>query len=322
MKNVCYLLLAVVVTFSISCDKEESITHHEGDNLKFTFGKGISKVIFKAKHNRTLKSDVEAYIDPNKKVIAAIVPEGTDITSLIPSIEPSTAQFSPTGPQDFRNPVKYEFNVNGRIERYVIKVQVGYTDRDVLIAIHRANPGNTLGWADNLDDPDLSHWEGVIINDNSDITTLIIASKGLTNLPPEIGQLTNLNAMTLINNRLEALPSEMGQLTNLTDLFLSANMLKSLPPEMGQLINLSTLGISGNLLESMPKEIGQLTNLAVLGLNHNRLESLPPEMGQLTNLQRLYLKSNNITVLDGSICDLELQGSTDIDIVPGVQCQY
>ena len=53
-------------------------------------------------------------------------------------------------------------------------------------------------------------------------------------LPPEIGQLTNLNVLNLAGNQLRTLPPEIGELTNLTDLCLAENQLCTLPPEIGQ----------------------------------------------------------------------------------------
>ena len=54
----------------------------------------------------------------------------------------------------------------------------------------------------------------------------------MTSLPPEIGQLTNLQQLNLSYNRLTRLPPEIGQLTNLQELDLSNNPLTSLPPEL------------------------------------------------------------------------------------------
>lgn len=54
-------------------------------------------------------------------------------------------------------------------------------------------------------------------------------------LPPEIGQLHQLQLLNLEKNELSSLPAEIGQLQQLQKLFLGKNQLKSLPPEIGQL---------------------------------------------------------------------------------------
>ncbi|NEU81532.1 leucine-rich repeat domain-containing protein, partial [Nostoc sp. UIC 10630] len=63
-----------------------------------------------------------------------------------------------------------------------------------------------------------------------EVTELDLSNKGLTTLPPKIGQLTNLQSLDLSENQLSSLPPKIGQLTNLQSLDLSENQLSSLPP--------------------------------------------------------------------------------------------
>ena len=92
------------------------------------------------------------------------------------------------------------------------------------------------------------------------ITELNLYSKGLTALPAEIGQLTNLTTLWLSKNNLTALPAEIGKLSNLTTLVLDGNDLTEIPAEIGQLSNLTTLGLSGNenLDEASVKKIQEM----------------------------------------------------------------
>jgi len=128
-------------------------------------------------------------------------------------------------------------------------------------------------------------------------TTLDLAGKRLSVLPPEIGQLTNLTTLFLHRNQLTALPPEIGQLTNLTRLHLDFNGLTALPADIGQLANLRRLYVGLNQLAALPPEIGQLTNLTRLDIDRNELTALPPEIGQLTNLTILCLNGNQLTAL-------------------------
>ena len=112
-------------------------------------------------------------------------------------------------------------------------------------------------------------------------------------LPPEIGVLTNLNYLSLVNNKLKQIPPEIGKLTNLQRLWLGQNELTFLPPEIGQLTKLESLGLNDNKLKILPKEIGKLTNLQFLGLSNNLLKEIPREICQLTNLRELFLYNNN-----------------------------
>ena len=138
----------------------------------------------------------------------------------------------------------------------------------------------------------------------TELTELDLHGNQLTALPPEIGQLTQLTLLSLRGNRLTALPPEIGQLTALTALCLDGNQLTALPPEIGQLTALTLLDLRGNRLSALPPEIGQLTALTQLFLNLNRLTALPPEIGQLTALTSLYLPGNQLTALPPEIGQL------------------
>ncbi len=66
-------------------------------------------------------------------------------------------------------------------------------------------------------------------------TKFSLSQQWLTTLPPEIGQLTNLQELWLLDNQLSSLPPEIGLLQNLQQLDLWGNPLTSLPPEVEQL---------------------------------------------------------------------------------------
>lgn len=61
---------------------------------------------------------------------------------------------------------------------------------------------------------------------------LDLASRGVTELPPEIGQLTHLQRLDLSDNRLSSLPPEIARLTNLVRLDLRYNPFLPIPPEI------------------------------------------------------------------------------------------
>ncbi|MFI3219080.1 MAG: COR domain-containing protein [Methylococcales bacterium] len=126
----------------------------------------------------------------------------------------------------------------------------------------------------------------------------------LTQLPPEIAQLTALQSLDLTENKLTQLPSEIAQLTALKSLYLSGNKLTQLPPEIAQLTALQRIDLSGNRLTQLPPEITQLTALQSLDLSVNQLTQLPPEIAQLAALQRIDLSSNELTQLPPEIAQL------------------
>jgi Leucine-rich repeat (LRR) protein len=165
---------------------------------------------------------------------------------------------------------------------------------------------------------------------------LDLAGNDLTELPPEIGQLTQLETLILaketdnryLGNELTSLPPEIGLLRNLKALQVpgnwrfqhraafpnatSGNQLTALPPEIGELQNLTQLYLSSNQLTALPPEIGELQNLTQLYLSSNQLTALPPEIGELQNLTQLYLSSNQLTALPPEIG--ELQNLTQLDL--------
>jgi internalin A len=109
-------------------------------------------------------------------------------------------------------------------------------------------------------------------------TGLALHRLQLTELPPEVFQLTNLTWLNLWDNQLEELPTKIVQLINLTVLHLGYNKLNTLPTELFQLKNLTVLGIRGLELTSLPPEIVDLTNLTKLYLGYNPLVCPPYEL--------------------------------------------
>jgi len=130
-------------------------------------------------------------------------------------------------------------------------------------------------------------------------------------IPPEIGNLTNLNWLELSSNQLTGeIPPGIGNLTNLTRLSLGYNQLTGeIPSELDNLSHLDWLFLNNNgLTGTIPPEIGDLTNLEVLSLSSNQLiGTIPPEIGNLTNIFELGLNDNQLMgVIPESICNLNI----------------
>jgi internalin A len=136
-------------------------------------------------------------------------------------------------------------------------------------------------------------------------TILDLSGKGLTELPPEIGQLDQLTSLLVYNNRLTSLPPQIVQLTSLTVLNVARNELTSLPASIGQLTLLTTLAVGNNPLTELPAEIGQLKWLQHLHVHECRLSVLPSEIGQLKELRIFQLQRNPLTALPPEIAQLE-----------------
>ncbi|MBS4165273.1 Uncharacterized protein NEOC65_000326 [Neochlamydia sp. AcF65] len=138
----------------------------------------------------------------------------------------------------------------------------------------------------------------------SQLQTLNLSNNQLTTLPPEIGQLSQLQGLWLYNNQLTAIPAEIGQLTKLEVLNLGDNQLTALPAEIGQLTKLQSLALCRNQFTIIPAEIWQLSQLQMLTLSDNQLTIIPAEIGQLSQLQSLNLSNNQLTIIPAEIGQL------------------
>ncbi|BBI16266.1 leucine-rich repeat domain-containing protein [Neochlamydia sp. S13] len=148
---------------------------------------------------------------------------------------------------------------------------------------------------------ELSKW---MKEQDKNFTHLDLSESGLTFLPPEIGQLSQLKELDLSKNNLTTLPIEIGQLSQLHKLNLQQNQLNALPAAIGQLPKLKRLWLSNNQLNALPAAIGQLSQLEWLDLSSNKLNALPAEIGQLSQLVLLYLQQNQLTALPAEIGQL------------------
>ena len=199
-------------------------------------------------------------------------------------------------------------------------------DREALVALYNATNGSN--WTNNKrwlsDDVSLAGWDGITTDDSGRVTEVILGSNELSGeLPPELGNLTELRRLILGVNSLEGeipgelgnlphlkqlslrwnqlsgeIPAELANLSGLTGLFLYGNQLTGeIPPELGSLSELVWLELDNNQLSgTIPSDLGNLSQLEYLRLNQNRLTGeIPPELGNLTALWSLYLSDNRLT---------------------------
>ncbi len=109
-------------------------------------------------------------------------------------------------------------------------------------------------------------------------TFLDLSRLQLSELPPEIGQLTALTHLHVDNNRLSELPPVIGQLTALRALHLSCNQMRKLPRVIGLLSQLQLLTIERNNLGELPESLRELKHLRELTLHGNTALKLPNEL--------------------------------------------
>lgn len=128
------------------------------------------------------------------------------------------------------------------------------SDREALNAFNCHTFVSPNGW---FSDAPLTEWKGVTVDNAGRVIALQIRHYDYTDymletLPAEIGQLTQLQHLTLDGNRLKMLPVEIGYLTQLQHLDLHDNKLETLPVEIGQLTQLQDLDLSEKQVGDAP----------------------------------------------------------------------
>ena len=121
-------------------------------------------------------------------------------------------------------------------------------------------------------------------------------------IPPELGDLVNLQVLYLAGNDLSGpIPPNLGDLANLGLLGLEENNLSGpIPPDLGDLTSLGWLNLSANQLTgSIPPEQSATSppctyrsTWIVIGF---QAQSIPPELGGLTSLREIWLSENELT---------------------------
>ncbi|XP_078620263.1 uncharacterized protein LOC144887137 [Branchiostoma floridae x Branchiostoma japonicum] len=146
--------------------------------------------------------------------------------------------------------------------------------------------------------------------------TIDLSSKGLTSVPAEVFDATDIERLVLSDNRLTSIPEEIGQLQKLRELKLSYNLLTQLPQAITTLPNLQHIDVSYNKLETLPDGISRL-QLLELHINNNEFKEVPEEVCSLRQLNTFIMSQNPIKCLPDKISQLTALSRLDID-----HCQF
>jgi internalin A len=138
----------------------------------------------------------------------------------------------------------------------------------------------------------------------TNLRMLDLSRNQVTQIPEAIGQLSGLMTLNLSRNQVTQIPEAIGQLSSLLALYLWGNQVTQIPEAIGQLSSLTTFNLSSNQVTQIPEAIGQLTNLRMLDLSRNQVTQIPEAIGQLTNLRMLYLFDNQVTQIPEAIGQL------------------
>ncbi len=103
----------------------------------------------------------------------------------------------------------------------------------------------------------------------------------LKELPDEIFQFKNLNAIDLSKNKFTEFPTRLNEFQYLQELDISVNKIEVVTKDLGLLINLREFRANQNEIVSMPSEIRFLKKLRYMDLWGNDIGSLPYEIIEL-----------------------------------------
>jgi len=133
---------------------------------------------------------------------------------------------------------------------------------------------------------------------------LDLSGRNLTEIPPEIAQLTSLQYLDLSDNQISEIPEALTHLTSLQVLLLSNNQIREIPEALAQLTSLQYLYLYNNQIREIPEALAQLTSLQYLYLSNNQIREIPEALAQLTSLQSLYLNNNQIREIPEALAHL------------------
>lgn len=293
---------------------------------------GVSKTVYTVQATK-LKSDDDrisgftfsniggnsysATIEEDK--ISLILPVGTAINNLTPTITIGNgASVVPENgeAQNFNTILSYEVTAeNGDKRTYMVNIYTENSlrsDRAVLENLYKTNlklanlSRRYLNW--DLQEPDMSKWEGVTIKDDR-VTALDFPAGRFTiyDLTSDIGKLSELEHLFLTSINLTEIPKEIGALKKLEYLNLAYNQIRVLPIEIGDLEVLESLYVFNNELSTLPIEIRELSNLNALGVNNNNITQIPVSLSETPELLSFNLIGNPISIIPKEICDMKTQ---------------
>lgn len=110
-----------------------------------------------------------------------------------------------------------------------------------------------------------------------------------TEIPDNIGSITSLWSLNVVNCGLASINDSIGNLENLQHLSLSQNHLQTMNENICRLQSLKTLDISKNNIEEIPNCIQNLESLEKIELYGNSLNSIPNELLHLPDLMYIGL---------------------------------
>ncbi|MCL7754042.1 T9SS type A sorting domain-containing protein, partial [Polaribacter sp. Z022] len=193
-------------------------------------------------------------------------------------------------------------------------------EREALIAFYNNTKGanwkndlttsyNGVTWVnDILKKRNVGAWYGVttaIINGQKHVTKIELNSNQLAGkIPSEIKNLTQLKELEVNSNGISEISKDIGELNNLEQLTMSSQIinseyvLKEIPTELNNITSLKRLVINGNIIEGN-LDFSNLVNLESLNVSYNQITGLkigvsPNVFDGSRNVESNYYKNHSL----------------------------
>jgi hypothetical protein len=174
-------------------------------------------------------------------------------------------------------------------------------EREVLLDLFRRTDGanweNRDGWStpDDEDTPPCT-WHGVICDEHwQHVHKLVLDDNGLAgDLPPNLGVLSELRALSLRGNRLSGALPDLAGLGKLEYLELSRNQLTGRLPDLRGLAAMESFHVADNRLDGPLPALDAMPRVQFLVLANNRFEGPLPALAALRELKELSASGNRL----------------------------
>jgi len=175
-------------------------------------------------------------------------------------------------------------------------------ERDVLLDLYQRTGGasweNRDGWStpDDEDTPPCT-WHGVICEEHwRHVHKLALDNNGLAGeLPPNLGALTELRALSLSGNQLTGAVPSLAGLGKLEYLELSRNALSGHLPDLRDLAAMQSFHVADNRLDGAVPSLDAMPRLQFFVIANNRFEGPLPALARLRDLKELSASGNRFS---------------------------
>lgn len=152
---------------------------------------------------------------------------------------------------------------------------------------------------ENAENKNIEEVEGYVIPPRveklSNLTMLYVAETAFKSLPSEIGELSKLRKLLLLNNpELTVLPVSVVKLQALNTVLFRENPKLKIPDSLFSHQSLDNITITGGNITKIPPPVYRLGNLKILAYKNNKISSVSAAIADLTSLRVINFESNQL----------------------------